>query len=122
MKRLVDVTGEEARRHFLKGSSYFNNDLPKHLSFQPIIDGVASVLGGKGYASFERDSPKKLSDVNYSFIANKDGRFAWRPLELIHPAIYVALVDVICEAGNWSMLTDRLRSYEGGLVECCSAR
>lgn len=121
MKRLIDVTKEVARKHFLKTSSYFNNDLPTYISFQPIIDGVETVLDGKGYASFESEKPSKLPHVNYSFIANKDGRFAWRPLELIHPAIYVSLVNLVCETENWSILTERLRGFEGGVVECCSS-
>ena len=40
MKKLVDLTNEEARKHFLKGSSYFNGDLPNYISFEPILTGV----------------------------------------------------------------------------------
>jgi hypothetical protein len=36
MKRLIDLSNEEARSHFLKGSSYFNLDLPKYISLEPI--------------------------------------------------------------------------------------
>jgi len=121
MKRLVDVTNEEARLHFLKGSSYFNSDLPNYISFQPLLDGVAAVLDGNGYSAFQATPPKRIPDVNYSFIANKDGRLAWRPYELIHPAIYVSLVDVLCTPENWQTITERLRQFEGGVVECCSS-
>lgn len=33
MKRIIDLSYDEAKTHFLKGSSYFNNDLPPYLSF-----------------------------------------------------------------------------------------
>jgi hypothetical protein len=116
----LDLPSEEARLHFLKASSYFNSDLPSYISFQPILDGVAEALNGNGYASFQSASPKTISNVNYSLIANKDGRFAWRPYELIHPAIYVSLVDVLCKADNWEIIRNRLRAFEDGVVECCS--
>jgi hypothetical protein len=54
-------------------------------------------------------------------LANKDGKFAWRPFELIHPAIYVSLVNVICDSNNWVNIQKRLSEFEGGAVECCSA-
>jgi len=121
MKRLIDVTYEEARQHFLKCSSYFNSDLPNYISFQPILENVAATLNGKSCFTFQKIAPHKLPSVNYSLIANKDGRLAWRPYELIHPAIYVSLVNELCTSKNWEMITARLRQFEGGIVECCSA-
>lgn len=85
MKRLVDLSNEEARAHFLKGSSYFNGDLPRYISFEPILSGVAAILNGGTYTEFKAASPNDLSNVNYSFIANKDGKLSWRPYELMHP-------------------------------------
>ena len=121
MKKLVDLTNEEARKHFLKGSSYFNGDLPNYISFEPILTGVNGILKGNGYTDFMSSAPNDLPNVNYNFIANKDGRLAWRPDELMHPAIYVSLVNVICDAAHWTFITNRLAEFEGGSVECCSA-
>lgn len=121
MKRLVDLSNEEARVHFLKGSSYFNGDFPQYISFEPILREVAKVLNGDHYNQFKSANPNDLSNVNYNFIANKDGKFAWRPLELIHPVIYVSLVNVICEQANWESIKTRLGEFEGGVVDCCSA-
>jgi len=121
MKRLIDLSNKDAHAHFLKGSSYFNGDFPPYISFEPILDDVATVLHGGDYSQFQASNPKELSNINYKFIANKDGRFAWRPLELMHPAIYVSLVNVICEEANWESIKFRLKEFEGGVVECCSA-
>lgn len=121
MKRLIDLSNEEARVHFLKGSSYFNGDLPRYISFEPILSEVASILNGGNYAQFKAASPNELSNVNYSFIANKDGKLAWRPYELIHPAIYVSMVNVICDKENWQFIKTRLGEFENGVVDCCSA-
>lgn len=121
MKRLIDLTNEEARAHFMKGSCYFNGDLPQYLSFEPILNNVASVLKGGNFSQFQVSNPSFFPDVNYNFIANKDGKFAWRPYELMHPAIYVSLVNVICEQKNWNLIKKRFEDFEGGVVDCCSA-
>jgi hypothetical protein len=121
MKKLVELSNEEARSHFLKGSSYFNGDMPSYISFEPILINVAAALNGGNYAAFKSANPNDFPGVNYDFSANKDGKFAWRPLELIHPAIYVSLVNVICDPENWMLIKDRLSEFEGGAVECCSA-
>ena len=34
------LSNEEAKQHFLKGSSYFNGDMPSYISFEPILKDV----------------------------------------------------------------------------------
>lgn len=121
MKRLVDLSHEQARAHFLKGSSYFNGDLPRYISFEPLLNAVAEILKDGNYAQFKCTNPHDLADVNYNFIANKDGKFSWRPYELMHPVIYVSLVNVVCDRENWESIKTRFKDFEGGVVDCCSA-
>ncbi len=120
MKKLTEMSHDEAKSHFLKGSSYFNGDMPFYISFDPILSAVESVLGGKYYPDHKRSNPSDFQDVNYNFISNKDGKLAWRPLELMHPAIYVSLVNTICEKDNWQLILQRFSHFERGIVECCS--
>ena len=120
MKLLIEVSEREAKEHLLQGSSYFNGDFPSYISFEPILNSVAEVLAGRAYADFKKQNPSDFPDVNYSFLSNKDGRLSWRPLELIHPAIYVSLVNQICEPSNWSKIKRRFEEFRGGAVECCS--
>lgn len=121
MKRLIDLTNNEAKQHFLKSSSYFNGDLPKYISFQPLITAVSQVINGGRFNQFKSANPNDSSGVNYNLIANKDGRLAWRPYELMHPVIYVSLVNVICDDENWNLIKDRFTEFENGVVDCCSA-
>lgn len=121
MKRLIDLSNEEARVHFLKGSSYFNGDMPSYISFEPILKDVSAILNGGTFAHFKEGNPAEFPDVNYNFIANKDGRFAWRPYELMHPAIYVSLVNVICHENNWELIKSRIAQFENGVIDCCGA-
>lgn len=121
MKKLIDLSNEEAKKHFFKGSSYFNADIPSYVSFEPILTDVAAVLNGGNYTAFKSANPNDFPDVNYTFLANKDGKFAWRPLELIHPAIYISLVNTVCDPDNWTHIQRRFSEFENGAVDCCSA-
>jgi hypothetical protein len=119
MKKIIDLSNEDAKAHFLKGKSYFNNDLPPYLSFEPILKDVATELSDKKFNEYQSSRPSYLPKVNYSFLTNKDGKFAWRPLELIHPVVYVSLVNVICQPENWEIIR-KLLSKKNGAVDCCS--
>ncbi len=121
MKKLIDLTNEEAKQHFLKCSSYFNGDLPKYISFQPIITAVSEVMNGGSFKQFKSKNPSDFSGVNYNLIANKDGKLAWRPYEIMHPVIYVSLVNTICEEENWALIKGRFSAFDEGVVDCCSA-
>ena len=121
MKKLIERSNEEARKFFHKGSSYFNGDMPHYISFEPILTDVEAVLKEESYAAFKSVNPNDFPDVNYNFLSNKDGKFAWRTLELIHPAIYVSLVNTICNSDNWKHIQKRFSEFEDGAIDCCSA-
>ena len=123
MKKLIELSSKEAKAYFLKGSSYFNGDMPPYISFEPILIDVEAVLKGRNYREMmgSGTKPNECAGVNYNLITNKDGRFAWRPLELIHPAIYVSLVNTICSEENWSIVTRRFSEFNSRAIECCSA-
>jgi len=121
VKKLIELSNTEASEHFLKGSSYFNLDFPQYIDFTPLLTSVAKVLNHSSYRGHQSSNPDNVQGVNYNFISNKDGKFAWRPLELIHPAIYVSLINTICKKDNWSFIVNRFTDFQGGAVDCCSA-
>lgn len=80
-------------------------------------------MEGKAYTAFQKSKPDRAEDmagVNFELLSTKDGRFAWRPFELIHPAIYMTLVQIICEPSNWQLLQKRFDELHAGVVECTS--
>lgn len=121
MELITEIPNDKAKQYFLKGGSYFNSDLPPYLSFEPILQSVSSILNNSSYESLPNfESPKHFPRVNYEILTNKDGKFAWRPYELIHPAVYVSLINVICESNNWAIILKRFSDFGNGVVECCS--
>lgn len=121
MKTLGQVSSAEAKSYFLKNKSYFNGDLPTYIDFAPLLKNIDKILHGVNYDTFlKKKKPGDFPDVNYNFIANKDGRFAWRPLELIHPVLYVSLLNSICTKDHWTQITSFLKPIESEAVTCCS--
>jgi hypothetical protein len=45
-------------------------------------------------------------------LSNKDGRHAWRPFQLIHPALYIALVDQMTQPANWKVIRARFKEFQ----------
>jgi hypothetical protein len=52
-----------------------------------------------------------LDDVSHTILSNKDGRFAWRPIQLCHPVLYVAIVHKLTEAANWKSVKKRFADF-----------
>lgn len=123
MRRLLELNHTEARQFFLKTDSYFNFDLPQYFVFENLIQAVSAHILGQDISVFystyinnagqpKKHLPTEFEDVNYKFLNNKDGKFAWRPLQLIHPALYVSLVHTITEELNWNLIVTRFGQFQ----------
>ncbi len=104
----------------LKSSSYFDLTLPEWFNFEPILGAAFEVAEKIDHSAIHAWKPQNESGVNYQFLSNKDGKFAWRPFELINPLIYAKAVQLITHESNWSLIQQRLALFSGGVVECCS--
>lgn len=129
MKSILNYDHKAAKKFFLKEESYFNFDLPQYFVFQKLIDKTVKKIEGKKLKSFystrldtgKSDSPKNYDDVNYKILNNKDGKFAWRPFQLVHPALYVSLVDQITKKDNWEFLVNKFTEFRGNeKIKCLS--
>ena len=103
---ILDLGPGAARKFLLKGGSYCRFPLPKYLVFDALLREVSNYLTNHGFASVT-DKPREHTRVNHTILDNKDGLYAWRPMELIHPALYVNLVHRITEPANWKQLRRR---------------
>lgn len=123
MKNITELNHIEAKAFFLKEKSYFSFDLPQYFVFQNLLETVTKKLDGKLLSDFygsiatedgkqKAIRPYECENVNYTLLNNKDGKFAWRPLQLIHPAIYVSLVYKITEENNWNLIINKFKEFQ----------
>lgn len=122
MKTILDLNSEEAKAFFLKEESYCSFELPEYFSFQALITSLSKELKGKVLSDCTTAiKPKDVEGVNYTLLNNKDGKFAWRPFQLIHPALYVFLVQEISQENNWKIIQDKfIVFYANSKIECHS--
>ena len=137
MKFILELSNLEARQYLLKETSYYNFDLPQYFSFQNLLNKVSQAFGESklidfvrtvnhiqettGNSKSKRTPPCDYENVNYKFLNNKDGKFAWRPLQLIHPALYVSLVNRITEDANWQFIVNRFNEFtSNSKIKCLS--
>ena len=110
-RSVLELDCAAARAFFLKAESYCNLDFPPYIRFDELIDGVHKVLDGKSLTSHLSSNPRDRDDVNYTILTNKDGKYAWRPFELIHPALYVSLVHHLTDEAAWQLVRDRFKAF-----------
>ena len=112
------MTAKEARKFLLKPESYCNVDLPPYFQFGRLLNGVSNCVAGKQLSSMS-SNPRDYENVNYTMFSNKDGRYAWRPLQLIHPALYVCLVNDITANDHWDVITERFKYLQATTNSKC---
>lgn len=123
MTPITNLSSSQVKTFLLKSESYAYFDLPPYFRFDLVIDKVVTKLGTNRLSNYYDSTvkPKSLDDVNYKIMGNKDGKYDWRPFQLIHPALYVWLVNIITSEGNWQVIQDRFNHFsETNLVECKS--
>ncbi|RMG98557.1 MAG: RNA-directed DNA polymerase [Chloroflexi bacterium] len=104
---VLDMRANQARTFFLKSESYCSLDLPPYFDFGTIIKAINKKFNDAPPAL----RPEKSRGANYIIYSNKDGRFAWRPFQLIHPVIYVDLVRRITEPNAWAKIKERFKKF-----------
>ena len=115
---VLELDCAAAQAFFLKEESYCNLDLPPYIRFDALIDGVHKELDGKKLSSLS-SGPRDHDDVNYTILHNKDGKYAWRPFQLIHPALYVSLVHHLTEEAAWQLVRDRFKAFAANSKISC---
>lgn len=111
MKSILEFSHSEAERFFLKEESYCEFDLPRYFTFGGLLTKLSETLHGKNLKDLRSSNPRELCNVNYVLLNNKDGKYAWRPYQLIHPAVYVSLVHKITEEKTWQIILGRFEQF-----------
>ena len=107
-KYITEMTCDEAREFLLEPASYCSIQLPEYFQFGPLLSHVASAVNA---GEFTPTDIRRHEGVNHQVMTNKDGRYAWRPLEIIHPALYVSLVNEITHPERWATVVEKFEEF-----------
>lgn len=119
-KSILELSATEALAFLLKSESYCSLDLPPYIRFDALIDATHRALSGKKLSNLS-SRPRDYDDVNYTILNNKDGKYAWRPFQLIHPALYVSLVHHMTMDANWQSVLGRFSAFSANRkIHCLS--
>lgn len=129
MSIVTKLSHVDARKYFLETENYVNFDLPPYFNFTDILNNTSVLIGSKGLHDFfsidpttnKRRNPADYESVNHRLISNKDGEFSWRPMEIIHPALYVALVNEITSEKSWEELVKLFEKFEQNTAVSCES-
>lgn len=123
---LIDLNPGEAKSILLKSDSYINFDLPNYFNFAPLLS-VVSTAAEQGWETLvakdesgKEQWPGYRFGVNHRIVVNKNSNLSWRPLELTHPVLYVALVHLLTDEGSWRVIADRFNSFKRDTIEVAS--
>ncbi len=121
-KSILNLSNKEAREFLLKQESYCKIDLPPYFQFNNLLSDINDELDKGELASFQNEKkPRDIEQVNYTIFNNKDGRYAWRPQQLIHPALYVSLVKKLTEEKHWALVCEKFSEFrKNPNIQCLS--
>ena len=108
-KLILELEHSEARDLLLRPNSYCNFGLPTYFNMQNLLDCADNIVQKGNYRNSSKNAkgPGAFEGVNYTLLANKDGAYTWRPYELVHPILYVELVNLLTEKENWTFIKKR---------------
>ena len=117
-KSILEMTHVEAKTFLLKSKSYCSTELPPYFCFDSLL---AEIDNGLSHYKFSDiiEKPEIYENVNYTIYDNKDGKYAWRPIQLIHPVFYTGLVNLITDEDNWKIIINRFTDFNSKSVVSC---
>ena len=122
MKTILELSRTKALDYFMQSSNYSTLPLPIYFDFQKILNFVKTNIGTKDFATCleSKKNPSDYDGVNYNLFINKDGRYAYRPLQLTNPFLYYFLVREITRTKHWNLLKTRFKEFENPNLEVVS--
>lgn len=124
-KSVLDMNGNQARMFFLKAESYSNCSLPKYINIEKgIAEGLRLLPKRDSNLTtlmVSKNILKEKENINYTILVNKDGAYGWRPIQLIHPLLYIDLVNTITKENSWNALKEKFKTFQSDeRIKCIS--
>ena len=122
-KSIIEMSHEEAKEFFLKDKSYCNIDFPEYFTFSKLLGKISKAVDKVQNVStcYSESNLRNCGKVNHTLFVNKEGKLSWRPLQMIHPFLYVLLVNEITKEDNWKKLLGRFHDFKNNdKIKCFS--
>jgi RNA-directed DNA polymerase len=120
-RSILEMTNEDARAFLLKEESYCNFLLPPYIKFDDLLHNISVFLTANDRSKFQAHKPRDEENLNHIIFNNKDGKYAWRPLQLIDPVLYVSLVHSITESTHWTYIIRKFQEFSSNSkIKCLS--
>ena len=117
---ILDLDAKEALFFFLDSKIYCSLDFPPYISFGTFLTSINNFLSNHPDI-LKHVHPENYENVNYIIASNKDGKYDWRPFELINPILYVQLARTITEETHWEDICKRFKDFAVNPdIECMS--
>lgn len=128
---VLDMNCDEARKFFMKEESYCSLQLPEYFSFKQVLAQAEKKLRQKKLTSYDankirnlqinKNSEENSQEINHTIIMNKDGKYDWRPIKIVHPIAYVDLVNIITTKSHWDQILRRFDYFrKDKAIRCIS--
>ena len=128
-KFIIQMSSEEARKYFLKPENYFSLNLPPYFNLEGILNQAIELMGNKVIGKSNSSTEVHVSNVksysnfpNINFVIQTNKTVSsYRPITLIHPYLYVDLVNQITNSQNWENIINRfdeLREIVSSKIRC----
>ena len=106
-KNLLDLDHRQAEIFFYRNESFYDGELPKYFNFTKLLWGIRDAYN-VDRNSIKVSAAKDYDNVNYEIYTNKDGKYAWRKLQIVNPVLYVDFISYITQAENWEHIKQRI--------------
>lgn len=121
MENVLSLSSVAAKVFFLKGESYINFNLPPYFNFYPLLLLASRMIESSPLVFDDILKAKKEEQVNYMLLNNKDGKYNWRPLQIINPILYTSLVHIITKNENWELIQNRFYEFNSKTSVICES-
>ena len=109
MSKICELSSEDAKNILLHPDAYCNFNMPPYFNHKTLLEAAETIVNTPNYTSGIK--PSSLESINHTLIANKDGAYSWRPLQLVHPVKYVEIVNEITKPDNWILIKSKFEEF-----------
>lgn len=128
-KSIMEMNSEEAKSFLFESDSYCNADMPAYFNFSKMLIEIDKTIKDRELKDLCRADvnkkskkicPSKMEDVSYKLLTNKTCNYSWRQFQLIHPVLYVFLVNDITREEHWGKIINRFKEFSKEKIKCMS--